>query len=87
MEALLAIFVSKVISPDLILIGVAAGLFAWRWWQVAVCCLAAVVVHAFLLAVTQATNQFSPGAFAIALVATALWSIIGRRFRRRQRPR
>jgi hypothetical protein len=74
MGVLAAVFIAKLLSPEIIIIGIAAGYLATRWWHVAAGAVVAATVSEILLSIVAVSHQFVPAIWIIALIAGAVWA-------------
>lgn len=82
--ALIGIFLAKLFSPFIVMIGVASGWYSKHWWHILVASLIAASVNEFLLGMTQYTRNFNAVVFIIGMLAAALWAGIALLIRKRR---
>lgn len=70
---IIAAFLAKLLSLDIVLIAVIAGLLARNWFHVIVGAVVAAIANEMLLTMMQAVRRFDPLTVVIGAVAAAVW--------------
>jgi hypothetical protein len=73
MVLIIAIFVAKLFSPVLIVLGVLVGWFSAKWWHVIAGAVVAAIADEALLHSMLATRRVDPGVIFIGFLAAAIW--------------
>ncbi|PHS05722.1 MAG: hypothetical protein COA78_15030 [Blastopirellula sp.] len=71
---LIGIFLAKLFSPVIIMVGAVGGWHSKHWWHILVISLVAALFNEFLLGLIQFTRGFNVVTFITGVVAAALWA-------------
>ncbi len=78
---LIALFVAKLLSVTIAVLGLIAGSLSRTWWHAALAGLPVAYAHEALLHAVKYTHATTPLTFAIGYAAALAWILIGRWFK------
>ena len=71
---MIAVFLAKLLSFDIVIVSVLAGLLARTWWHVIAGMVVAAVLNEILLTAFQSSRYFDTTVLLIAMLAAGVWA-------------